>query len=321
MNQPENNTELQDVVIIGGGPAGATAALYTARAGLKTMVVDKGLTAGALGLAGHIANYPGVNGKTSGAELLETMRQQARDFGTQFISDKVIGAELQTELKTVFGNAGSYTGRSVIIASGSMGRSRLVKGESELLGWGVSYCATCDGAFFKGQEVLVAGSSDEAIEEALYLTRLVERVHFLCPYSELKAPSELAQVLLQNPKVTFYADALLKEILGEESVRAAKFTRKDGGEEELDIKAAFLYLQGGKPVTDFLQGQLELNPGGCILVNNELQTTLPGVFAAGDVLCNHIKQVVIAAGEGARAAMAVEKVLRGRKQIMVDWVK
>jgi len=321
MNQQSNKADLQDVVIIGGGPAGATAALYTARAGLKTLVVDKGLTAGALGIAGHIANYPGVNGKVSGAELLETMRSQARVFGAQFISDKVIGMDLKTEMKTVFGNTGAYTGKSVIIASGSMGRSRLVKGESELLGRGVSYCATCDGAFFKDQEVLVAGSSDEAIEEALYLTRLVRRVHFLCPHSELKAPAELVQELLQNPKVTFYAEASLKEILGEESVRAAHFTRREGGEEELAINAVFLYLQGGKPITDFLQGQLELSPSGCILVDNELQTTLPGVFAAGDVLCNHIKQVVIAAGEGAQAAMAVEKVLRGRKQILVDWVK
>ncbi len=321
MNQQENTTEVQDVVIIGGGPAGATAALYTSRAGLKTLVVDKGLTAGALGLAGHIANYPGVNGKVSGAELLETMRGQARAFGAQFISDKVIGSELHAEVKTIFGNAGTYMGRSVVIASGSMGRSRLVKGESELLGRGVSYCATCDGAFFKDQEVLVAGSSDEAIEEALYLTRLVRRVHFLCPHSELKAPAELGQELLQHPKVTFYAEASLIEIVGEESVRAARFTRKESGEEELIISAVFLYLQGGKPITDFLQGQLELSPNGCILVNNELQTTLHGIFAAGDVLCNHIKQVVIAAGEGAQAAMAVEKVLRGRKQILVDWVK
>ena len=321
MSQPENNIDMQDVVIIGGGPAGATAALYTARAGLKTLVVDKGLTAGALGSAEHIANYPGVNIKTSGAELLEIMREQARNFGAQFISDKVIGAELQTEVKTIYGNAESYAGRSVIIASGSMGRSRLVKGESELLGRGVSYCATCDGAFYKGQEVLVAGSSDEAVEEALYLTRLVQRVHFLCPHSELKAPIELAHELLQNPKVIFFAGSILKEILGEQSVRAARFIRMDGGEEEIAISAAFLYLQGGKPITDFLQGQLELSPNGCILVNNELQTALPGVFAAGDVLCNHIKQVVIAAGEGARAAMAVEKVLRGRKQILVDWVK
>lgn len=321
MQPSENNLKVEDVVIIGGGPAGVTAALYCARAGLKTLVIDKGLTAGALGLAGHIANYPGVNGKTSGAELLETMRGQAREAGAQFISDKVIGTGLKEEIKIIYGNSGAYLGRSVIIASGSMGRSRLVKGENELLGRGVSYCATCDGAFFKDQEVLVAGSSDEAIEEALYLTRLVKKVHFLCPFKELKAPAELAQELLQHRKVTYYADALLKEICGGESVKAARFTYKDGGDEELAVSAAFLYLQGGKPITDFLQGQLELSPNGCILVDNELQTALPGIFAAGDVLCNHIKQVVIAAGEGARAAMAAEKALRGRKQILVDWVK
>lgn len=321
MNQSENNTDIHDVVIIGGGPAGATAALYAARAGLKTMVVDKGLTAGALGLTSHIANYPGVNGKTSGAELLEIMRRQARGFGAQFISDKVIGTELKEEVKNIYGNTSSYAGRSVIIASGSMGRSRLVKGESELLGRGVSYCATCDGAFFKDQEVLVAGSSDEAIEEALHLTRLVRRVHFLCPYAGLKAPVELSEELVNHPKVTFYAEASLKEILGEESVRAVRFAQKEHGEKELAVSGAFLYLQGGKPITDFLQDQLELSPKGCVLVDNELQTALPGVFAAGDVLCNHIKQVVIAAGEGAQAAMAIEKTLRGRKQIIVDWVK
>jgi thioredoxin reductase (NADPH) len=193
---------IYDVVIIGGGPAGATAAIYTSRAGLSTLVIDKGLTAGALGITGKIANYPGVLEEISGAELLERMRNQARSFGAEFISDKVIGTDLLPEVKTVFGNAGNYISHSVIIATGSMGRGTHIKGEEELLGHGVSYCATCDAAFFRNQEVVVAGSSDEAIEEALFLTRFVSRVHFFCPTPELKAPQHLIDELSENPKVT-----------------------------------------------------------------------------------------------------------------------
>ncbi len=191
-----------DVVIIGGGPAGATAAIYASRAGLSTLVIDKGLTAGALGITNKIANYPGILGEISGAELLDIMRQQAQSFGATFVSDKVIGVDLLPEEKSVFANGGTYTGRAVIIATGSMGRGKRVKGEDELLGKGVSYCATCDGAFFREQEVAVVGNSDEAIEEALFLTRFVDRVHFLSPTPELKAPVKMVEELQDNPKVT-----------------------------------------------------------------------------------------------------------------------
>jgi len=310
-----------DVIIIGGGPAGASAALYTARAGLKTLIIDKGLTAGALGMAGKIANYPGVAGSISGAELLETMRGQASTFGAEMITDKVIGADLAGEVKSVFGNQGSYNAQVVIIATGSMGRGTKVKGEDELLGKGVSYCATCDGAFFREQEVLVAGSSDEAIEEALFLTRFASRVHFVCPTAELKAPPALVQALTAHPKVSLYLEAHIREISGTESVESVRFEQKGKDEQSVPVKGTFLYLQGGRPVTDFLEGQLELSPTGCLVVDREHKTSLAGVYAIGDVLCNHIKQVVIAAGEGALAGMAVEKALRGRQKIMVDWAK
>lgn len=310
-----------DVIIIGGGPAGATAALYTARAGLKTIVLDKGLTAGALGITARIANYPGILEEISGADLLQRMRSQARSFGAEFTSDKVIGVDLAVEEKSVFGNAATYTGRAVIIATGSMGRGTRVKGEDELLGRGVSYCATCDAAFFKGQDVAVAGNSDEAIEEALFLTRFVRRVHFLSPTPELKAPSHLVEELRANPLVQIYPGAILREILGEKRVEGLRFAQRGQPEETLAVSGAFIYLQGGKPITDFLQGQLQINEGGCLVVDREFQTALPGVFAIGDVLCNHVKQAVIAAGEGATAGIAVEKLLRGRKQLVVDWAK
>ncbi len=312
---------IYDVVIIGGGPAGATAAIYTSRAGLSTVVIDKGLTAGALGITGKIANYPGVLEEVNGAELLERMRDQARSFGAEFISDKVIGADLLSEVKTVFGNARNYVSHSVIIATGSMGRGNRIKGEELLLGHGVSYCATCDAAFFRNQEVAVAGTSDEAIEEALFLTKFVSRVHFFCPTPELKAPQHLIDELTENSKVTLYKSASLREINGTTRVEAVRFVQRGQPEQTLSVNGAFIYLQGGRPITDFLQGQLETSTTGCLVVNSEYQTAIPRVFAVGDLLCNHIKQAVVAAGEGAVAGIAVEKALRGRKQMLVDWSK
>jgi thioredoxin reductase (NADPH) len=312
---------LYDVMIVGGGPAGATAAIYTSRAGLKTLVVDKGLTAGALGVTGKIANYPGVIEEISGADLLERMRGQARSFGAEFVADKVIGVDVLSPEKTVFGNGGNYVARSVIIATGSMGRGHRVKGEDELLGHGVSYCATCDAAFFRDQGVVVAGNSDEAIEEGLCLTKFAGRVHFLCPTPELKAPQHLVDELMENPKVTLYAGASLREIIGQKSVEAVRFAQRGQPERTLPVTGAFVYLQGGRPITDFLQGQLETNATGCLVVDREYQTTVPGVYAVGDVLCNHVKQAVIAAAEGALAGMAAEKHLRGRKQVALDWAK
>ena len=315
------NSPVYDVVIIGGGPAGVSAAIYSSRAGLKTLVIDKGLTAGALGITGKIANYPGVPEDISGAELLERMRGQALSFGAEIISDKVIGVDLVSEMKTVFGNIGNYTSRSVIIATGSMGRGTRVKGEDELLGRGVSYCATCDAAFFRNQEVVVAGNSDEAVEEGLFLTKFVKTVHFISPTPEIKAPQHLIEELANHPKVTLYKGASLREIIGKDKVEAVRFAQRGQPEEVLPVTGAFVYLQGGKPITDFLQGQIEIGESGCLTVDREFQTAIPGVFAVGDVLCNHIKQAVIAAAEGATAGMAVEKVLHGRKQMVVDWSK
>ena len=310
-----------DVVIIGGGPAGATAAIYTARAGLNTVVIDRGLTAGALGITSKIANYPGILEEVSGAELVERMRQQALDFGARFVSDRIIGADLTSEVKTIYGNAAEYKGRAVIIATGSMGRGTRVKGEDQLLGHGVSYCATCDGAFYRDREVAVAGSSDEAVEEALFLTRFASRVHFLSPTPVIHAPQHLLEELNARQQVAVYPGAALREIIGNGKVEAVRFAQRGSAEQILPVSGVFLYLQGGRPMTDFLDGQLKTLDSGCLLVDHEFQTGVPGVFAVGDVLCNHVKQAVVAAGEGAVAGIAVEKLLRGRQQLAVDWSK
>jgi thioredoxin reductase (NADPH) len=317
----EQGNQVYDVIIIGGGPAGSSAAIYTARAGLSTLVLDKGLTAGALGITSKIANYPGIPEAISGADLLERIRSQARTFGAEYKTDKVIGVDLLSATKIIIANGGSYLGRAVILASGSMGRGSRVKGEDALLGRGVSYCATCDAAFFKNQQVALAGNSDEAIEEGLFLTKFVECVHFLSPTPELKAPQHLIDEINGNQKVTFYPGASLREIVGTEKVEAIRFAMRGQPEQSLPVTGAFIYLQGGLPVTDFLQGQLETGEGGCLVVDREFRTAAEGVFAIGDLICNHVKQAVIAAADGAMAGIAVEKALRGREKLAVDWGK
>jgi thioredoxin reductase (NADPH) len=317
-----NEDSSSDVVIIGGGPAGATAAIYAARAGLKTLVIGRGVMAGALGITGKIANYPGILEEISGAELLERMRSQAQSFGAKFIADRVTEVDLGSTPKVIHTNGGTYTGKAVIIATGSMGRGQRVKGEDRLLGHGVSYCATCDGAFYRDKEVAVAGNSDEAVEEGLYLTQYAARVHFLSPTSELRAPQHRVDELVNNPKEIMYKAAFLREITGEKRVAGVRFLSQGQQKEQtLLVSGAFIYLQGGKPITDFLKGQLEVSEAGCLNVDGEYQTNIPGVYAVGDVLCKHTKQAIVAAAEGAVAAMAAEKAIRGHKKVLVDWTK
>jgi thioredoxin reductase (NADPH) len=314
-------TKVYDTVIIGGGPAGATAGIYAARAGLKVAILDRGLTSGALAITRKIANYPGVEGEISGADLLQNMRRQAEQFGVVFMDDKAIGTDLKSDPKLVFGNLDTYQGKTLIIATGSMGRSNLVKGEAELLGKGVSYCAICDGAFFKNKTVFVAGASDEAVEEALYLANIVNQVYLLCPSTALRASETLIKDLESRQNLTLVLGAALKEIYGDGKVEGVKYIMRGEGQKDLTASGAFLYLQGGVPITDFLAGQLDLSPQGCVLVDREYQTTIPGVFAIGDVLCSHIKQAVIAASDGAIAGIAVQKYITGKKQMGFDWSK
>jgi thioredoxin reductase (NADPH) len=318
--QSNGQEEIYDVVIIGGGPAGAAAAIYTARADLSTLIVDKGISSGALGMASKIANYPGRE-EVKGLDLLQEMRSQAEKFGAKFAQDKVQAVDLMSEQKTVYGNNGTYPARAVVIATGSMGRGRRVEGEERLLGRGISYCATCDAAFFRDQVVAVAGNSDEAVEEALFLTRFVKQVHFFSPTETLKVPEHLADELQNHPKVHMYTNARVQEFFGTEQLEGVRFSMPAIEEQSVTVSGAFVYLQGGKPITDYLMEQVTCGENGGIVVDKEYQTSLPGVFAVGDVLEEHIKQVVVSAAEGAVAGIAVEKYLRGRKKMTVDWSK
>ena len=308
-----------DVIIIGGGPAGASAAIYTARSELRTLVIDKGLTAGALGVTSKISNYPGVPGPISGAKLVEIMREQAESFGAKFITDKVVGITIDGEQKEVIAGTGNFTAKVIILATGAMGRTSTVKGEEELLGRGVSYCATCDGAFFRDQDVAVVGNNDEALEEALFLTKYAKNIHLIVPTPELKAREVLAHEVAESPKIQVRLGTRLKEITGNGRVDSILIHPRKGELETVPVTGAFVYLQGSQPITDYLMGQLDTTAEGCLVVDSEMQTSMPGVFAVGDLLCTHIKQAVVAASDGVLAAVAADKYVNGRKKAVVDW--
>lgn len=316
-DRPEH-PEVYDVVIIGGGPAGGSAAIYTARADLKTLVIDKGLTAGALGMASQIANYPGLPDPVSGADLVRRIRDQARSFGATFVDEKVLRVELERTPKQVWTGDRKHEGRTVIIATGAMGRTNRFPGEERLLGRGVSYCATCDAAFFRDQDVAVAGDNDEAVEEALTLSRFASRVHVLNPKTRFLAPGELVEELKGNEKVTIHPATRIEEIVGEDRVEAVEVTAR-GEARTIEVDGVFLYLQGNVPITDFLGEQVATNDEGCLVADGTFQTGVEGVFAVGDVLCKHVKQAAIAAAEGVQAAIAVDRYIHGRDRLRPDW--
>ncbi|MBN1218162.1 MAG: FAD-dependent oxidoreductase [Anaerolineae bacterium] len=311
--------ERYDVIIIGGGPAGASAAIYTARADLKTLIIDKGLTAGALGITSKISNYPGIPGPVSGAELVAAMRQQAESFDAKFITDKVVGVDLKSDPKSVITGIGSFAARAIILATGSMGRINATPGEDKFLGRGVSYCATCDGAFFRDQSVAVIGNNDEALEETLFLTKYADSIQLIVPTPELKASQMLVAEVENHPKVRIKLGTRLKEIMGNGKVDGIRIHPRGDKEQTLDVTGVFMYLQGNQPITDYLMGQLETTGDGCLAVDQEMQTSIPGVFAVGDLLCTHLKQAVIAAADGVIAAVAVDKYIHGRKKLQTDW--
>lgn len=313
-----DSDNLYDVIIIGGGPAGLSAAQYASRAKLKTVVLDKSATAGALAYASTIENYPGLINPLSGKELLDIFKQQALKFGAEYIEAQVIGVKLDTEIKEIYTMSGSYRGKAVVIATGSMGRKPTIKGETEFLGRGVSYCAVCDAAFFRGKIVCVIGNSEEAVKEAGYLTRFAETVYLISPTPTLKVENHPA---LASQNLRLIAGTTVTSIEGSETVEKIKTSDSGKKEAEIPLSGVFVYLHGNKPVVDFLYGAVELTEEECIEINRMMETPVPGVFAAGDVICTEIRQVATAVSNGCVAALSAEKYIHHRSRRRSDWGK
>ena len=317
MNQMNNF----DVIIIGGGPAGCSCALYTARSNISTVILDKNPAVGALAITHKIANYPGVEGDTSGEQLLKTMRNQAINYGAEYKQAQVYGISMTDSEKTVYTPEGTFVGRTLVLATGAMGRASTLPGENEFLGRGVSYCATCDGAFYKNQEVAVYGSNQEAIDEALVLTKFASTVHWITN-SKPSLSSPEVQILLESNKVKHWKRTRVTAIQGDDQGVNSVTVQSSGKSEEqmIKVQGAFVYSTGSLPITDYLQEQIPVNQNNGIRVNNDMMTDLGGVWAIGDIRNTPFKQAVVACSDGCIAAMAIDKYLNQRKDIRVDWV-
>jgi thioredoxin reductase (NADPH) len=312
------DSDVYDVVIIGGGPAGLSASQYTSRAKLKTVVIDKSPTAGALAYTSRIENYPGLIEPLPGKELLDIMRKQAVGFGAHYIEAQVAGVNLSGEIKEVITMETTYKGKTVIVATGSMGRKPTIKGEGEFLGKGVSYCAICDAAFFKGKAVCIIGSSEETIKEAGVLAKFAETVYLISPAQKLKVEDH---PILKQPHIKIMLGYMVTSIDGNNVVERVTMIDSKKRETTLDVSGVFVYLHGNKPIVDFLIGALETSEDGCITVNRMMETSVQGVFAAGDVSCTEVRQVVVAASQGCIAALSAERYLYNRKRYRMDWGK
>jgi len=296
-----------EVAIIGGGPAGLSAGLYTSRARLSTLLIEWGLVGGLITESELVENYPGFPEGISGLELGELMHQQATKYGLEILLAEVTGLELQQGQKIIKTTEGNFTAKAVIIASGSERLKLGVPGEKEFSGKGVSYCATCDAAFFKELPVAVAGSGDVGITEALHLAKFASRVTVIEFLSKLGASRILQERAAAEPKIEFRLNTRVEEIEGEEVVKRLKLCQViTGGKSTLDVAAIFVSI-GIKPNTDYLKGILSLNASGTITTNDKLETNIPGIFAAGDVRHNSARQAITAAGDGATAAIYAEK--------------
>lgn len=314
----QESDHVYDVVIIGGGPAGLTAGQYASRAQLKTVILDKSPTAGALAYSSRIENYPGLTHPVPGKELLDIMRTQAINFGAEYIETQVVGVNFADEIKEVVTMNNVYMAKTVIIATGSMGRKPSIKGEGEFLGRGVSYCAICDASFYRGLKVCVIGNSEEAVKEAKVLTRFAETVYLISPSQKIHGEDKL---LSEIPNLKVMLGYTVTSIEGKELVERIKMVDPNKNEVELELAGVFVYLHGNKPIVDFLFGAIETKEDGCIPVSPMMETSTPGVFAAGDVTCTEIRQVVVAASQGCLAALSAEKYISKRKRYKMDWAK
>ncbi len=304
-------TDIRDVIVIGSGPAGYTAALYAARAQLKPLVFEGSVTAGgALMNTTDVENYPGFPDGVLGPDLMDAMRKQAERFGAQLVADDVTEVDLTANPKRVTVDGDVYLARTVIIATGSRYRELGVEGEKRLSGHGVSWCATCDGFFFRDQDIAVIGGGDSAMEEATFLTRFARSVTVVHRRDALRASKIMQERAFANPKISFRWNSEVIGVMGDGKVSGLRLRDTVTGEESaLEVSGLFVAI-GHEPRSELFAGQLATEAGGYLLVEQpSTRTAIPGVFACGDVVDHTYRQAVTAAGTGCAAALDAERYL------------
>ena len=300
---------MYDVIIIGGGPAGLTAAIYTGRAKLRTLVLEAAILGGNAGQTDQIDNYPGFPFGISGSDLMDNFLKQAERFGTEIKMEEVTGIEESPGGKRVITNQGEYLARSVIITVGARRRELEVEGEKEYLGRGVSYCATCDGAFFQDFPVAVVGGGDSAVKEALYLADIASRVYLIHRREGFRANQSAVDKMRANDKIELKLNKVVKRIEGEGMMQTLTLQDvKTGEAESLQVEGLFVSI-GLVAAADFIEGLLETEEG-YIVTDKNMATSVPGIFAAGDIRVKTARQVATAVGDGALAGIAVTEYLK-----------
>jgi thioredoxin reductase (NADPH) len=302
-------TEVRDVIIIGSGPAGYTAALYAARARLNPLVFEGSVTSGgALMNTTDVENFPGFPDGVLGPDLMDSLRKQAERFGAELVTDDVTEVDLSASPKVVKAGSDEFLARSVIIATGSSYRELGIPGEKRLSGHGVSWCATCDGFFFREQDIAVVGGGDSALEEATFLTRFARSVTVVHRRDQLRASAIMQDRARVNPKIRFAWHSVVTEVVGEDRVAGIKLQNVKTGEESfLEVSGIFVAI-GHDPRSELFTGQLEMDDEGYLIVDQpSTRTKIPGVFAAGDVVDHTYRQAVTAAGSGCAAALDAER--------------
>jgi thioredoxin reductase (NADPH) len=305
MHNGMNQVEMYDVIVLGGGPAGLTAGIYLSRARLRTLILNEGTAGGQMVMTHEIANYPGVE-SISGYQLSNIMRKQAKEFGCDIRNNiKVTGLDLSGDIKKISVSDGSdYYSHSVILSPGGRPRTLNVPGETELKGRGISYCATCDGDFFSGKEIIVVGGGNSALEEAVSLTRYASRVTIVHQFDHFQAFSHAIDEAQSNPKIDFRMESIITSFNGSEKLESVDIKDlKTGKEYNFLSEGVFIFI-GYLPNTSFLVDRVMMNDYGEIIVSKDMATSIQGVFAAGDSIEKKYRQISTAVGEGTIAALA-----------------
>ena len=310
MSSTEN---VRDVVIVGSGPAGYTAAVYTARANLKPLVIEGVQYGGALMQTTEVENYPGFADGIQGPDLMDHMRKQAERFGAELVTDDATELELAGDIKRVTVGSETYLARTVILSMGSAYRMLGLPNEDRLMGHGVSACATCDGFFFRGQEIAVVGGGDSAMEEATFLTRFADRVHMLHRRDAFRASKIMQERALSNDKIQVHWNTVVEDILGEDKVEGLAVRNVASGDgSTLKVGGLFVAI-GHDPRSELVRGEVDLDAEGYVLVDApSTRTNLAGVFACGDLVDHTYRQAITAAGTGCAAALDAERFLAER---------